>query len=92
MSTASVVPETADRHGDRPWTTLVEAERRRLLVAAFFTCGWLTAHPCARLALMTALVAVQGLIAVTPARRRWVTPAQPEPASLPGAGLPSLEK
>lgn len=65
MSTASVVPETSDRDGDGAWATLVEAGRRRLLIDAFLRLRVSDGFTHARsLALMTALVAVQGLVAV----------------------------
>lgn len=65
MSTAALVPETSERHGDRAWATLVQAGRRRLLVDAFLRLRVSDGFTHARsLALMTALVAVQGLVAV----------------------------
>lgn len=65
MSTASVVPDTSDRHGDSMWATLVESGRRRLLVDAFMRLRVSDGFTHARsLALMTALVALQGLVAV----------------------------
>lgn len=65
MSTAAVVPETCGRNGDSMWATLVESGRRRLLVDAFMRLRVSDGFTHARsLALMTALVAVQGLVAV----------------------------
>lgn len=65
MSTASVVPETGDRHGDSVWRSIVQAGWRRLLVDAFLRLRASDGFTHARsLALMTALVAVQGLVAV----------------------------
>lgn len=65
MSTASVVPETWDRQGDRAWASLTRAGWRRLLVDAFLRLRVSDGFTHARsLALMTALVAVQGLVAV----------------------------
>ena len=65
MSTAALVPETSERHGDSAWATLVQAGRRRLLVDAFLRLRVSDGFTHARsLALMTVLVAVQGLVAV----------------------------
>lgn len=65
MSTAALVPETWERHGDSSWATLVRAGCRRLLVDSFLRLRVSDGFTHARsLALMTALVAVQGLVAV----------------------------
>jgi YihY family inner membrane protein len=65
MSTASLVPETRCLSGEDAWTTLRRTGRRRLLKDAFMRMRVSDGFSHARsLAFMTALVAVQGVIAI----------------------------
>ena len=64
VSTASLVPETFDLSGDDAWTTLSRGwGSARLLKDTFMRMRWPTASATpARIAFMTTLVAVQGVI------------------------------
>jgi YihY family inner membrane protein len=65
MSTATLVPETRGLSGEDAWTMLRRTGRRRLLEDAFMRMRVADGFSHARsLAFMTALVAVQGVIAI----------------------------
>jgi YihY family inner membrane protein len=65
VSTATVVPETRGLSGEDAWTTLRRTGRRRLLTDALARMRYSDGFSHARsLAFLTALVAVEGLIAV----------------------------